>query len=86
MQAVSKAELQVSEAQQRLMQLEQDKADLDKQLRKTQEAVLAGKQRIEQLREEVRKRTEARTVMLRLQHLPSALQAKLNSSCMTGIA
>ena len=63
MQAVSKAESQVSEAQQRLMRLEQDKAELDKQLRKTQEAVLTGKQRVEQLRDEVRKRTEARTVM-----------------------
>ena len=64
-QAVSKAESQVSEAQQRLMQLEQDKAELDKQLRKTQEAVLAGKQRVETLREEVQRRTEARTVMLK---------------------
>lgn len=65
MQAVSKAESQVTEAQQRLMQLEQDKAELDKQLRKTQEAVLAGKQRVEKLREEVQRRTEARTVMLK---------------------
>lgn len=75
MQAVSKAESQVSEAQQRLMQLEQDKAELDKQLRKTQEAVLAGKQRVEQLREEVRKRTEARTVMPRLQHVATLCTA-----------
>ena len=44
------------------MKLEQDKEEIDKQLRQTQEAVLAGKQRVEQLREEVQKRTEARTV------------------------
>lgn len=62
LQAVSKAELQVTDAQQRLMQLEQDKAELDTQLRQTQEAVLAGKQRVEKLREEVQRRTEARTV------------------------
>lgn len=62
MQAVSIAEAQVTEAQQRLMQLEQDKAELDTQLRKTQEAVLTGKQRVENLREEVWRRTEARTV------------------------
>lgn len=62
MQAVSIAEAQVTEAQQRLMQLEQDKAELDTQLRKTQEAVLTGKQRVENLRQEVRRRTEARTV------------------------
>ncbi|KAL3134870.1 hypothetical protein ABBQ32_007836 [Trebouxia sp. C0010 RCD-2024] len=61
-QAVSIAEAQVTEAQQRLMQLEQDKAELDTQLRKTQEAVLTGKQRVENLREEVRRRTEARTL------------------------
>ena len=64
MQAVSIAEAQVTEAQQRLMQLEQDKAELDTQLRKTQEAVLTGKQRVEKLREEVRRRTEARTVKI----------------------
>lgn len=81
-QAVSKAESQVSEAQQRLMQLEEDKAELDKQLRKTQEAVLAGKQRVEKLREEVQRRTEARTVMLKLQHFAS--YARL-SSCMSHI-
>ena len=62
LQAVSKAELQVTDAQQRLMQLEQDKAELDTQLRQTQEAVLAGKQRVEKLTEEVQRRTEARTV------------------------
>ena len=64
MQAVSQAEAGVSEAQKRLMQLEQQKEDLEKQLRQTQEAVLAGKQRIEKLREEVQRRTEARTVRL----------------------
>lgn len=64
MQAVSIAEAQVTQAQQRLIQLEQDKAELDMQLRKTQEAVLTGKQRVETLREEVRRRTEARTVRL----------------------
>ena len=62
MQAVSKAEAGVTEAQQRLLKLEEDKAELDKQLRQTQEAVLAGKRRVEQLREEVQRRTQARTV------------------------
>lgn len=59
---MSIAEAGVTEAQQRLMKLEQDKEEIDKQLRQTQEAVLAGKHRVEQLREEVQKRTEARTV------------------------
>ena len=54
----------MTEAQARLLQLEQDKAELDTQLRKTQEAVLSGKQRVEMLRIEVQRRTEARTVCL----------------------
>ena len=63
LQAVSKAEADVTETQQRLLKLEQQKEDLEQQLRDTQEAVLAGKQRVEKLRAEVQRRTEARTVM-----------------------
>ena len=46
------------------MKLEQEKEELDKQLRQTQEAVLAGKRKVENLREEVQRRTEARTASL----------------------
>ena len=87
MQAVSGAELQVTEAQQRLMQLEQDKAELDKQLRQTQEAVLAGKQRVEKLREEVQRRTEARTVSASAElTLPNLAVLNLSADCQTQLA
>ena len=77
MQAVSQAEASVSEAQKRLVQLEQQKEELDKQLRQTQEAVLAGKQRIEKLRQEVQRRTEARTVRPAI----SLLLCTCNTTC-----
>ena len=76
---MNKAESHVTEAQQRLIQLEQDKAELDKQLRETQDAVLAGKRKVEGLRTEVQRRTEARTVRLQA----AALQALLRCSCYT---
>lgn len=62
LQAVSKAEAGVTEAEKRLMQLQSDKEELDRQLQQTQKAVLAGKQKVEKLREEIQRRTEARTV------------------------
>ena len=62
LQAVSKAEAGVTEAEKRLMQLQKDKEELDRQLQQTQKAVLAGKQKVEKLREEIQRRTEARTV------------------------
>ena len=61
-QAVSKAEGDVSEAQKRLLELEQQKEELDKQLQQTQKALLDGKQRTDKLLEEIRSRIEARTV------------------------
>ncbi len=68
------------------MKLEQDKEELDKQLRQTQEAVLAGKQRVEKLREEVQRRTEARTVGCCVPGLkpetPSAFEESADLSCM----
>lgn len=62
LQAVSKAEAGVTEAEKRLMQLQKDKEELDRQLQQTQKAVLAGKQKVEKFREEIQRRTEARTV------------------------
>ena len=62
LQAVSKAETGVTEAEKRLMQLQKDKEELDRQLQQTQKAVLAGKEKVEKLREEIQRRTEARTV------------------------
>ncbi len=62
LQAVSKAEAGVTEAEKRLMQLQKDKEELGRQLQQTQKAVLAGKQKVEKLREEIQRRTEARTV------------------------
>lgn len=62
LQAVAKAEAGVTEAEKRLMQLQKDKEELDRQLQQTQKAVLAGKQKVEKFREEIQRRTEARTV------------------------
>lgn len=62
MQAVSKAEGDVLEAQKRLLQLEQQKQELDTQLQDTQKELLEGKQRTDQLVEEIKHRIEARTV------------------------
>ena len=50
------------EAQQRLMQLEQQKQELDKQLQDTQKELLEGKQRTDKLVDEIKRRIEARTV------------------------
>lgn len=66
---MSKAEGDVSEAQKRLLELEQQKEELDKQLQQTQKAVLDGKQRTDKLLEEIRSRIEARTVSFEMSSL-----------------
>ena len=74
MQAVSKAEGDVLEAQKRLLQLEQQKQELDTQLQDTQKELLEGKQRTDQLVEEIKHRIEARTVTA----CPSLLMQQTN--------